>query len=69
MSDPTKEPSVDKILSALITMHGTLCLIEGEEFSSFPENVKMAIEEFNSPGLRQSLVRRLKHPELYTTKG
>lgn len=69
MTEPIKdEPSVSEICSALLTMYGTLCLIEGEELSSFPENVKEAIEMFNKPGLRQSLVRRLQHPEMYTEK-
>lgn len=65
---PTEEPSVTAICSAIITMYGALCLVQGEEFSSFPENVTEAIQMFNSPGLRESLVRRLKHPELYIEK-
>ncbi len=64
----TNEPTTDEVTSAVMEMYGALVMCDGEQFTSFPDLVKRALDRFNQPRIRTSLARRLYHPELYVKK-
>jgi len=59
------EPTPDQIATAILLMINTLKLIQDMSGLPFAKNVNRAIEEFDKPELRTSLVNRLYHPENY----
>ena len=59
------EPTPDQIATAIHLMISTLKLIQNMPNLPFANNVREAIEKFDKPELRSSLVERLYHPGKY----